>query len=98
MSEVGSSYVALEGSREEGLGLGLRVRVSARPPARFSAESDYVLWIQRFELYLREAEIPAAKRGNELASLLEDEPFRVVSQMGLLGEVVNYGAVKTCLQ
>ncbi len=87
--------MALERYREEGLGLG---RVSARPPARFSAQSDYVLWIQRFELYLREAEIPAAKRGNELASFLEDEPFRVVSQVGLLGEVVNYGAVKTCPQ
>ncbi len=82
--------MAQERSRKEGLGLGLRVRVNARPPARFSAQSDYVLWIKRFELYLREAEIPAAKRGNELVFLLEDEPFHVVSQMGLLGEAVNY--------
>ena len=40
--------------------------------------------MQRVELYFREAEVPEDKRGQELASLLDDEPFRIVSQMGLL--------------
>ena len=38
------------------------VRVSARPPAKFVSTTDFTLWIQRFELYLAEAEIPADKR------------------------------------
>ena len=60
------------------------VRVSARPPAKFSSTSDFTLWIQRFELYLSEANVPAGKRARELVSLLDDEPFRVVSQLGLV--------------
>ena len=45
---------------------------------------DFVLWVQRFELYLEEAEVPPAKRVRELVSLLDDRPFRYVSQLGLL--------------
>ena len=60
------------------------VRVSARPPPRFSEDGDFVLWVQLFELYLEEAEIPPAKRVRELVSLLDDRPFRYVSQLGLL--------------
>ena len=60
------------------------VRVSARPPPRFSEDGDFVLWVQRFELYLEEAEVPPAKRVRELVSLLDDRPFRYVSQLGLL--------------
>ena len=38
------------------------------------------------------------KEGQELVSLLEDDAFRIVSQMGLLcADTVEYAAVKTCL-
>ena len=60
------------------------VRVSARPPPKFSAASDFNLWVRRFELYLTEAEIPADKRAREMLSLLEDAPFRIVDQLGLV--------------
>ena len=54
--------------------------------------------MQRVELYFREAEVPEDKRGQELASLLDDEPFRIVSQMGLLNfySGIDYAAVKEC--
>ena len=59
------------------------VRVSSRPQLRFSATTDFVLWMKRFTLYTEEALIPQAKLARELISLLEDEPFRVVSQLDL---------------
>ena len=54
----------------------------------------------RVELYFREADVPRDKRGQELASLLDDEPFRIVSQMGLLrvDSGIDYAAVKECLE
>ena len=73
------------------------VRVSARPPSKFSAAADFMLWIQRFEIYLAEAEIPAAKRARELLSLLEDGPFRVVTQLGLVNSD-DYDGLKDQLQ
>ena len=74
-------------------------RFSVRPPARFVSGTDFTLWIQRVELYMKEAEIPDEKKGQELVSLLEDDAFRIVSQMGLLcADKVEYTAVKTCLQ
>ena len=74
-------------------------RFSVRPPARFVAGTDFTLWIQRVELYMKEAEIPDEKKGRELVSLLEDDAFRIVSQMGLLcADKVEYAAVKMCLQ
>lgn len=69
---------------------------SARPPAKFSTTSDFQLWIQRFELYISEAGLPEAKRSSELLSLLEDEPFRVVSQLGLVSAA--YTDIKKELQ
>ena len=55
-------------------------RYSVRPPSRFVGKgADFRLWIQRVELYFREADVPRDKRGQELASLLDDEPFRIVS-------------------
>ena len=74
-------------------------RFSVRPPARFVSGTDFTLWIQRVELYMKEAEIPDENKGQELVSLLEDDAFRIVSQMGLLcADKVEYTAVKTCLQ
>ena len=75
------------------------VRFSARPPPRFAKGSDFNLWVQRLELYFKEADVPAEKRGEELVSLLEDDAFRIVSQLGFVGgDGVEYGAVKTCLR
>ena len=59
-------------------------RFSVRPPARFVTGADFTLWIQRVELYFKAAEIPDEKKGQELVSLLEDDAFRIVSQIGLL--------------
>ncbi|KAL5469217.1 hypothetical protein EMCRGX_G030441 [Ephydatia muelleri] len=54
-------------------------RYSVRPPSRFVGKgADFRLWIQRVELYFREADVPRDKRGQELASLLDDEPFRIL--------------------
>ena len=69
-----------------------------RPPTRFVTGTDFTLWIQRVELYMKEAAIPEEKKGQELISLLEDDAFRIVSQMGLLcADTVEYAAMKTCL-
>ena len=70
---------------------------SARPPAKFSTTSDFHLWTQRFELYILEAGLPAEKQSSELLSLLEDEPFRVVSQLGLVSATA-YEDIKKALQ
>jgi len=73
------------------------VRVSARPPSKFSATADFALWIQRFEIYLSEAEIPPEKRARELLSLLDDGPFRIVTQLGLV-DSDDYSYLKEQLQ
>eukprot|EP00731_Ephydatia_muelleri_P005922 Em0003g170a len=76
-------------------------RYSVWPPSRFVGKgADFRLWIQRVELHFREADVPRDKRGQELASLLDDEPFRIVSQMGLLwvDSGIDYAAVKECLE
>ena len=57
--------------------------MSARPPVRFAAGADFELWFKRFELYVAEARLPQDLLGKELLSLLEDEPFRSVSELGL---------------
>ena len=38
------------------------VRMSLRPPSRFTAKSDFNLWFMRFELYTGEAKIPDGER------------------------------------
>ena len=63
------------------------VPVSKRPPGRYSSGMDFTLWLQRFELYhVAEAGIERGKQAKELLSLLEDEPFRVANQLGLVDE------------
>ena len=72
------------------------IRFSARHPPRYAAGMDFRLWIERVELYMWEVGISEGKKGQELVSLLEDEPFRMVSQLGLLGDgTVDYAAAKT---
>ena len=55
------------------------VRMSLRPPPRFIAKGDLDLWLKLFEMYARQANIPVDQWVKELLSLLEDEPFGVVS-------------------
>jgi hypothetical protein len=55
------------------------VRMSARPPPRFTVNSDFNLWWLRFKLYVQQNKIPDAEWVKELLPLLEDEPFRVVN-------------------
>ena len=73
------------------------VRASARPPAKYAPSADFRLWIQRFEIYLREADVPTDKKARELVSLLDDEPFRIISQLGLLTSD-DYDSIKKELQ
>ena len=73
------------------------MRMSQRPPTRFSSGADLELWLKRFELYAKQTSIPDAQRSKELISLLEDEPFRVVAQLGLL-EATDYTTVVETLR
>lgn len=54
--------------------------------------NDFALWIQRFEIYLSEAEIPETNM-----PLLDDVPFRIITQLGLV-DSDNYGVLKEQLQ
>ena len=62
------------------------IPVSKRPPACYQFGADFALWLRRFQLYMTEAGIDAAKQAQELLSLLEAEPFRVSDQLVLVGE------------
>ena len=73
------------------------MRMSQRPPMRFSSGADLELWLKRFELYARQTSIPDAQWSRELISLLEDEPFRVVVQLALL-ESTDYSTVVETLR
>ena len=75
----------------------ITVRMSVRPPAKFTERTDWGLWISRFERYVKEAKVPDLERVKELLPLLEDEPFRLVVQNGLL-ESTDYAAVQDCLR
>ena len=61
----------------------ITVRMSVRPPAKFTEKTDWSLWISRFERYVKEAKVPDSERVKELLPLLEDEPLRLVVQYGL---------------
>ena len=75
----------------------LTVRMSVRPPAKFTEKTDWSLWISRFERYVKEAKVPDSERVKELLPLLEDQPLRLVVQYGL-SESADYAAVHECLQ
>ena len=51
------------------------VRVSLRPPPRYTASSDLELWLKRFELYVRQTGLHEDQWAAELLPLL-DEPMR----------------------
>ena len=68
-----------------------------RPPARFSATSDLVLWLRRFEPYAHQARISTEQWVAELLSLLDNEPFGVDLQQGLDSDS-EYSDVTECLK
>ena len=76
------------------LGTEATVRMSTcmRPPSRFASGGDFELWLKRFALYAKRAAFPREQWTRELVPLLEDEPFRVVDQLGLT-ELSDYDAV-----
>ena len=67
------------------------VRMSMRPPSRFTSGADFELWLKCFELYVKRAEFPKEQWTRELLPLLDDEPFRVIDQLGLT-ESTDYDA------
>ena len=73
------------------------VRMTRRPPPRFSEKTDLPLWLTRFEVFVRQVRIPEDQWTCELVSLLEDAPFRIVSQQGLAVST-DYEAVVCCLK
>ena len=72
-----------------------QVRMSLRP--RFSPGSDLDLWLKRFEMYVEQNKIAEDQWTGELLPLLDDEPFRTISQQGLV-DSSNYKAVVKCLR
>ena len=72
-------------------------QAGVKPPGQFTVGTDWSLWMKRFEIYVREAEIPPAKKATELISLLGDEPFRIVCQLGL-DDTTDFNAVRRHLE
>ena len=71
--------------------------MSLRPPPRFGAKGDWKLWLSRFEMYATQAKIAKDSWSKELLSLLEDEPYRMVTHHGL-AQTGDYVAVCDCIQ
>lgn len=71
------------------------VRMSLRPPAQFSPGDDLELWLTRFEMYVKQT--AKEQWTGELLPLLDDEPFWMIAQQGLV-DSTDYKAVISCLQ
>ena len=71
--------------------------MSLRPPSRFSPGGDLDLWLKRFEMYVKQTKIAEDQWTGELLPLLDDEPFRTISQQGLV-DSSDYKAVVKCLR
>ncbi|KAL5473843.1 hypothetical protein EMCRGX_G028405 [Ephydatia muelleri] len=61
------------------------VRMSLRPPSRFSAGADLVLWRKRFELYARQAKIAEDQWTGELR-LMRERPKTLNEALQLAGQ------------
>ena len=68
------------------------VRSSLRLPARFTPGTDLELWIKCFELYVRRIGVPKKQWTVKILPLLDDAPFRVIDQPGLV-ESADHDAV-----
>ena len=44
------------------MGAAITVRMSVRPPEKFTEKTDWSLWISRFERYVKEAKVPDSSR------------------------------------
>ena len=73
------------------------IRMSLHPPSRFSPGGDLDLWLKRFEKYLKQTKIAEDRWTSELLPLLDDEPFRKISQQGLV-DSSDHKAVVKCLR
>ncbi len=73
------------------------LRMSLRPPVRYSTGVVLELWLTRFELYARGAAVPETEWKAELLPLLDDESFRVVNQLRLV-QAGSYEDVKAHLK
>ena len=78
------------------LGSAQDMRMSLRPP-RFSPGGDLDLWLIRFQMYVKQTSIAQERWTSELLPLLDDEPFRTISQQGL-AESTDYKTVVKCLR
>ena len=74
------------------LGSAQVVRMSLHPPPCFPPGGDLDLWLKRFKMYVKHPKIAQEQWTSELLPLLDDEPFRTISQQGLV-ESTNYKAV-----
>ena len=72
------------------------VRMSLRPPFPFFSRSGSCIVAQRFELYACQAKIAEYQWTGEILPLLDDEPFRLVTQQGFDGSS-EYSEVLKCL-
>ena len=68
------------------------IRTSLRPPVRFTPGTDLELWMKQFELYVKRIGVAKEQWTRELLPLLDDEPFRVIDQLGLV-ESTDYDAM-----
>ena len=59
------------------------IRVSLRPPPKYTVSADLDLWLKRFEHYVQQTGIPEDQWAAELLPLLDDAAFRLVLQLGL---------------
>ena len=73
------------------------VRVSLRPPPRYTVSTDLDLWLKRFELYVEQTRISEDQWAAEILTLLNDEAFRVVLQLGLMAEA-DFATIIECLK
>ena len=71
-------------------------RMSLCPPPRFSPGLDLYLWITRFEMFLKQANIAEDQWIAELP-MLDGEPFRTVLCQGLSASS-QYKVVIECLR
>ncbi len=72
------------------------LRMSLQAPACFAMGMDLNWWLTRFKLYTQGAGIPKAEWKAKLLPILDDKPFRVVNQLGLV-DSGNYADVKASL-
>ena len=54
------------------------VRMSLRPPSRFTGGTDLILWLKRFEMYVRKVKVDESQWTSELLPLRFNHRMRSV--------------------